>query len=360
MNALLKEITGFPREMIFLLLIWLSSTRVSVACPLYERNYLLDFMGAVKSDYNSLQSWQGFNCCDWRGVTCSHDLGSHVTGLDLSDFGLQGEIHSSLFKLEYLQDFNLRENFLTKIPSDIGKLRRLTRLDLSRGTWKGEIPRTLGNLRNLRYLDVGVSSDDPDWQRLQTPRFASWLQNLTRLEHLFLNGVNIYPEEASSEWGEVITTLANLTNLELYDCGLSGQLPPSIANLSRLVTLGLGGNYLTGVMPPSLGNLSALDSLNLAGNKLNGTIPSSISKLVRLTSLDLSSNRLSGHISFSSFDNFTRLENMDLSHNRLTVRIDSTWMPNFNSLNSLGLDSCNLVEIPPFLVNQFENRVETE
>ncbi|GLJ08290.1 hypothetical protein SUGI_0085720 [Cryptomeria japonica] len=321
--------------MIFLLLIWLSSTRVSVACPLYERNYLLDFMGAVKSDYNSFQSWQGFNCCYWRGVTCSHDLGSHVTGLDLSDFGLQGEIHSSLFKLEYLQDFNLRENFLTKIPSDIGKLRRLTRLDLSRGTWK-------------------------DWQRLQTPRFASWLQNLTRLEHLFLNGVNIYPEEASSEWGEVITTLANLTNLELYDCGLSGQLPPSIANLSRLVTLGLGGNYLTGVMPPSLGNLSALDSLNLAGNKLNGTIPSSISKLVRLTSLDLSSNRLSGHISFSSFDNFTRLENMDLSHNRLTVRIDSTWMPNFNSLNSLGLDSCNLVEIPPFLVNQFENRVETE
>ncbi|GLJ08288.1 hypothetical protein SUGI_0085660 [Cryptomeria japonica] len=174
MNALLKEIIGFPREMIFLLLIWLSSTLVSVAC-------------------------------DWRGVTCSHDLGSHVTGLDLSDFGLQGEIHSSLFKHEYLQDFNLRENFLTKIPSDIGKLRRLTRLDLSRGTWKDEIPRTLGNLRNLRYLDVGVSF-----------RFASWLQNLTRLEHLFLNGVNIYPEEASSEWGEVITTLANLTNLDNF------------------------------------------------------------------------------------------------------------------------------------------------
>lgn len=38
------------------------------------------------------------------------------------------------------------------IPTSIGKLEKLQKLDLSNNTFSGEIPSSLGGLKNLNYL----------------------------------------------------------------------------------------------------------------------------------------------------------------------------------------------------------------
>lgn len=80
----------------------------AIACPFPERNLLVDFKVAVVDEYNTLSSWHGFNCCTWRGVSCSIRT-RHVSRLDLSGFNLEGNISSSLFQLE-LEHLDLSDN----------------------------------------------------------------------------------------------------------------------------------------------------------------------------------------------------------------------------------------------------------
>ncbi|XP_059067388.1 LRR receptor-like serine/threonine-protein kinase RGI5 [Cryptomeria japonica] len=234
------------------------------------------------------------------------------------------------------------------IPSDLGKLKRLTFLSLLSGGFHGKTPATLANLWNLRHLELS-STDNVG--KLQSPNLSVWLKNMTRLEHLNLHRVEI---SRAKERDKVITSLSNLRYLRLSDCGLTGLLPSSIKNLFRLAHLDLSSNSFTGLMQlPSLGQLPALSYLDLSSNKFNGTIPSTISKLVNLKSLLLSSNSFTGTISLSFFENMTILEQLLLSHNHLTVSVASTWTPKFKKLSGLGLASCKLFKFPLFLVKQY-------
>ncbi|GLJ08283.1 hypothetical protein SUGI_0085570 [Cryptomeria japonica] len=322
---------------------------VEIKCPQHERNYLLHFKAAVVDNSSNLQSWQGFNCCEWKGVGCSSHSGGHVTLLNLKDQKLGGEIHSSLFRLEYLKHLDLSHNSFSgiPIPSDIGKLKRLTFLSLFSGGFQGKIPATLANLCNLRHLEL--SSTD-NVAKLQSPSLSVWLKSMKRLEHLTLHRVEI---SRAKKWNKVIASLSNLRYLRLSHCGLTGLLPSSIKNLFRLVHLDLSSNSLIGTIPSSIGHLSALAYLDLSTNQFNGTIPSTISRLANLKSLLLSSNSLTGSLSLSFFDNMTILEQLVLSHNHLTVSISSTWIPTFKKLSSLGLASCQLAKFPSFLVGQY-------
>ncbi|GLJ58202.1 hypothetical protein SUGI_1472500 [Cryptomeria japonica] len=107
-------------------------TSPAIACPLPERNLLLDFKAAVVDEYNTLTSWHGFNSCTWRGVSCNLRTG-HVSRLDLSGFNLEGNISSSLFQLARLEHLDLSDNlFKGKFsPPHNRKLKSLTFLDLS-------------------------------------------------------------------------------------------------------------------------------------------------------------------------------------------------------------------------------------
>ncbi|GLJ15526.1 hypothetical protein SUGI_0255010 [Cryptomeria japonica] len=327
-----------------------SSVSVEIKCPSHERNYLLHFKAALVDNSSNLQSWQGFNCCKWKGVGCKSHSGGHVTLLNLTDQKLGGEIHSSLFRLEYLQHLDLSHNSFSgiPIPSDLGKLKRLTFLSFFSGGFQGKIPVTLANLWNLRHLELS-STDNVG--KLQSPSLSIWLKNMKRLEHLTLHRVEI---SRAKEWEKVITSLSNLRYLRLSDCGLTGLLPSSLKNLFNVVHLDLSSNSFTGVMPPSLGHLPALSYLDLSSNHFNGTIPSTISRLVNLKSLLLSSNSLTGSISLSFFENMTILEQLVLSHNNLTVSVPSmSWTPKFKKLSGLGLASCRLAKFPLFLLKQY-------
>ncbi|KAJ0449741.1 putative leucine-rich repeat-containing, plant-type, leucine-rich repeat domain superfamily [Helianthus annuus] len=294
------------------------------------------------------------NCCLWDGVECR--LG-HVIGLDLSSSFLSGPISSnnSLFNLIHLRTLNLANNDFrsSQIPSGIGRLSQLIKLNLSYSFFSGEVPKQISHLRNLVSLDLRGNGYHS--LKLQSSDFQNLVQNTSEtLRELFLSEVNIdfVPDS--------LVNSSSLTSLVMSSCGLSGDFPTDILYLQKLQVLDVGGS-----IPASIGNLTHLNVLDLRSNAFTGTLPASVSNLTQLTYLDLSYNNfdrwklpdwfgklnkityldllsvnLYGEIP-SSFSNLTQLEHLDVSFNQLKGELSSSWM-NFQNLELFYLAGNNV------------------
>ena len=76
--------------------------------------------------------------CDWVGITCSNDT---ITGIDLAEDQLTGEIPPELADLTNLITLDLSQNQLTgEIPPELGNLTNLERFMISDTQLTGEIP----------------------------------------------------------------------------------------------------------------------------------------------------------------------------------------------------------------------------
>ena len=133
-------------------------------------------------------------------------------------------------------ELSLRENDLTgTIPSVLGRLTSLERLDLQGNDLTGSIPGELVNLNNLQRLDL-------DYNHL-TGALPSWLGNL-----------------------------GNLQVLDLNDNLLTGEIPAALGNLANLELIQLRGNAFTGCVPAALQNVTDND-LHLLGLLFCGAPP---------------------------------------------------------------------------------------
>ena len=151
---------------------------------------------------------------------------------------------------------------------------RVTGLMLEENRLRGTIPAGLGNLANLKVLNIG---------------------NVDAL--CDSSGCRANSPSANQLSGEVPAELGNLLNLQVLGLnltGLSGEIPVELGNLSNLFSLVLGGNQLSGEIPAELGNLTSLRVLNLWANQLSGEIPAELGNLSHLTGLYLSENQFSG------------------------------------------------------------------
>ena len=97
--------------------------------------------------------------------------------------------------------------------------------------------------------------------------------------------------------GQIPASLGELYNLRHLDLGqnqLSDELPSTVGNLSGLVRLDLAQNQLSGEVPAELGKL---ESLNLGNNDLTGTVPPELAELTNLGALLLlRNNQFTGDI----------------------------------------------------------------
>ena len=119
------------------------------------------------------------------------------------------------------------------------------------------------------------------------------------------------------EWPGVTTDEdGRVTNLELSQLDLSGQLPRELGNLSNLKVLNLAHNQLSGPLPAELGNLSNLRGLYLADNELSGPVPAELGNLSNLSVLYLAHNKLSGPLP-AELGNLSKLNVLSLSNNQL-------------------------------------------
>ena len=198
---------------------------------------------------------------------------------------------------------------------------RVTRLELPRRGLTGEIPKELGSLANLLFLDLSGN-------------------------------------QLTGEIPKDLGSLANLESLSLWGNQLTGEIPAELGSLSNLQSLYLSNNQLTGEIPAELGSLANLQGLSLYNNQLTGEIPTELGSLANLLFLDLYNNQLTGEIpkELGNLD----LQGLYLSENQLTGCIGAGLrnVPN-NDLDELGLPFCDvllsgLTVSPGSLVPQFD------
>lgn len=81
--------------------------------------------------------------------------------------------------------------------------------------------------------------------------------------------------------------LAELRELDLEVNELVGPIPPELGKLTNLEILNLKYNYLSGGIPAELGNLTNLRELHLGNNWLTGSIPAELGNLPNLENVSL-------------------------------------------------------------------------
>ncbi|KAF2284803.1 hypothetical protein GH714_030660 [Hevea brasiliensis] len=327
-----------------------------------ESSALLQFKESFTIDntiydgcYPKVESWklvkgERGDCCSWDGVQCDEET-NHVISLNLANSCLYGSINSNntLFRLVHLHSLNLACNDfnLSQIPSQIGRLSRLTHLNLSFSSLSGQIPQQIFNLSRLISLDL---SRYYHGLKLHNPSFKDLVQHLTNLKVLHLSSMNI-----SSKVPELLANFSSLEFLSLSGCGLQGEFPVDIFQLPNLKMLDLRHNrHLKGYLPPfQLKN--ALKSLMLSRTSFVGELPFSFGNLTDLEELDISHCNFTGKIPYS-LSNLNKLVYLKLSFNHFSFHNPSissfSWIGNLTKITTLGLADFNLKgEIPSWLVN---------
>ncbi|GLT54427.1 hypothetical protein SLA2020_276260 [Shorea laevis] len=211
----------------------------------------------------------------------------------------------------------------------------------------GGIPEELWTLTFLSNLNLG--------QNYLTGNLPASIRNLTRMEYLELpkelgelTKLKSLSFSSNNFSGSLPSELGNLVNLEQIS-GVSGEIPSTFAKLRNLQTVWGSDTELTGRIPDFIGNWSMLLVLRLQGNSFQGPIPSTFSSLTSLTELRISD--LSNGSSSLAFIKDMKSLNSLLRNNNISDSIPSN-IGEYQKLTQLDLSFNNITgQIPDSLFN---------
>ncbi len=194
--------------------------------------------------------------------------------VDLTLCGLyfdDGTIPMEINNLASLQDLQISSlNGEIIFPSSLEGLKNLRNLFL--GYHINEIQQPsikslsfLKDLKNLDWLDI-------NYLKVSIPECIGELNNLSRL----------CISNCIIENNSIPTTIGNLQNLKVLDLSfnsLSCELPKEIGNLSQLDYLNLYQTPFAGTIPREFGNLTALTNFQVGCNSFSGKLPQEVASL---------------------------------------------------------------------------------
>ncbi|CAN8238644.1 unnamed protein product [Cochlearia groenlandica] len=216
---------------------------------------------AAFSDWNDSDS----DPCRWSGVSCSVSSDSRVVGISLAGKHLRGYIPSELGSLVYLRRLNLHNNELFgSIPTQLFNATALHSIFLYNNNLSGSLPPSICNLPRLQNLDLSKNSFSGS--------LSPDLNKCKELQRLILAANNFSGDIPGEIWPE----MKNLEQLDLSANDFTGSIPNELGELKSISgTLNISFNRLSGEIPESLGNLPVAVSLDLRNNDFSGEIPQS-------------------------------------------------------------------------------------
>ncbi|KAL3536550.1 hypothetical protein ACH5RR_005011 [Cinchona calisaya] len=204
--------------------------------------------------------------------------------------------------------------------------------------WDGVTCDSFGHVISLELDSETISG------QIGNPSSLFNLQHLEKLNLAYNNFNSLIP-------GGLLSTLTNLTYLNLSNAGFIGQIPLDLARMSRLVTLDISTRFPVQPLKmenPNLKtliqNLTELRELHLDGANISAQGVewcNALSSLSHLSVLSLSDCHLSGPI-HSSLSVLHSLSVIILDNNNLSSKVPN-FFTNFSNLTSLSLSSCGLL-----------------
>ncbi|KAG2310525.1 hypothetical protein Bca52824_022082 [Brassica carinata] len=312
--------------LVVILFLGSSLSQPTLPCHPSDLSALREFAGALKNR-SVTESWlNGSSCCEWGGVVC--DVSGRVTKLVLSEKGLEGVVSSSLGELSELRLLDLSRNHLKgEFPSEISKLQQLQVLDLSHNLLTGNLSK-LGVFPRLVMLNVSNNLLEGEIH----PELCSEIQVLDLSMNRLVGSLDGFYNCSKS------------VELSVSGNYLSGELSEKLSNLSGLKSFLISENRFSGVIPDVFGNLTHLEHLDVSSNKFSGKFPSSLSECTKLKVLDLRNNSLTGSVDLN-FTEFQDLCVLDLASNHFSGPLP----------DSLG--HCSKMKILSLAKNEFTGKI---
>ncbi|HPR30862.1 MAG TPA: sugar-binding protein [Prolixibacteraceae bacterium] len=258
---------------------------------------------ATIGNWASLQTLGFYNCSITGTIPAEALTLNRLEQIDLSwnnfdaapmpDFGLLPNLHTLTIEAC---------NFTGPIPAGLSGLTQLTTLYLSENLNldAGGIP-DLSAATNLRVLGMNNCN--------RTGTIPAWLTQMASLQRVLLGGNSLTGAIPSNfiAPGNIVEYIVNFNNIDAAPM-------PDLSLLVNLEILGMAGCNLTGEIPAWLTTLTDLTDLNLSFNQLEGNLPANIGDLNALVHLNVEENELTGQIP-ASFANLSHLRWGYLNHN---------------------------------------------
>ncbi|RDX83955.1 putative leucine-rich repeat receptor-like protein kinase, partial [Mucuna pruriens] len=264
----------------------------------------------------------------WEGVTCNK---SRVTSLGLSTMGLKGKLSGDIGQLKELRSLDLSFNrgLTGPLSPQLGDLSNLNILILAGCGFSGNIPDALGNLSELSFLALNSNNF--------TGNIPPSLGKLSKLYWLDLADNQLTgPIPVSSSTTPGLDLLLKAKHFHFNKNQLSGSIPPKLFSSEMiLIHILFDGNKLSGTIPSTIVLVQTVEVLRLDRNFLTGEVPSNLNNLTNVNELNLAHNNFTGPL--PDLTGMDTLNYVDLSNNSFDPSEAPTWFTTLESLTTLKL-----------------------